>query len=144
MLYLRFAVEIEVWLVQKGIIWQIAASIVLPLGLVILNPEGTRYASNAGSVLLGFAPGIILERRWVRFRSGGSLFTQSLRFVLWAVVVAIVLVSGYFTLQNGSLTYLIGGAIGQECDIFQIFAMPGDGAPCMIWYINQCPGVVVD
>jgi ATP-dependent Lon protease len=36
--------------------------------------------------------------------------TQSLRFVLWAGVMAIVLVSGYFTLQHGSLTYLMGGA----------------------------------
>lgn len=87
MLYLRFAVKIEAWLVQKGTIWQIAASIVLPLGLIILNPEGTRYALNAGSVLLGFAPGIILERRWVRFRSGGSLLRQSLRFVVGMLVI---------------------------------------------------------
>ena len=46
------------------------------------------------------------------YRAQAKRATQSLRFVLWAVVVAIVLVSGYFTLQSGSLTYLLGGAIG--------------------------------
>jgi Lon-like ATP-dependent protease len=44
------------------------------------------------------------------YRSQARRATQSLRFVLWAGVIAIVLVSGYFAVQSGSLTSLIGGA----------------------------------
>jgi hypothetical protein len=42
---------------------------------------------TAGSVLLGFVPGMILERRRVRFHCGGSTFKRSLRFVVGMVVV---------------------------------------------------------
>jgi Lon-like ATP-dependent protease len=37
--------------------------------------------------------------------------TQSLRFVGWVVVVAILLVSLYFSVREGSATYLLGGGV---------------------------------
>jgi membrane-associated phospholipid phosphatase len=87
MLYLRFALKVEAWLVRKGIRWQLAAAIALPMGLIVLNPEGARYAMSAGGVLLGFVPGMILERRWVRFCCAGSRLTRFLRFVVGMVVL---------------------------------------------------------
>lgn len=88
MVFLRFAGSVETWLVRKAIIWQITAAIALPMVLIILRPNGAPYALSAGGVLLGFVPGIILERRWVRFRSAGNLKTRTLRF---AAGIAILL-----------------------------------------------------
>jgi membrane-associated phospholipid phosphatase len=90
MLYLWLAVKVENWLVKKGIHWQLAAAIGLPIGLIMLSPEEAAYASTAGSVLLGLAPGIILERRWVRFHCHGSLLTRSLRFGVGMVVLILL------------------------------------------------------
>ncbi|MBW2432058.1 MAG: phosphatase PAP2 family protein [Deltaproteobacteria bacterium] len=85
--YLLFASKIEAGLVKRGIHWQMAAAIGLPIGLILLSPAGARTAVTAGSVLLGFAPGMILERRRVRFDCGGSTLKRSLRFVVGMVVV---------------------------------------------------------
>jgi hypothetical protein len=85
--YLRFGPVIEAGLVKRGIRWQMAAAIGLSVGLILLSPAGARYAATAGSVLLGFTPGMILERRWVRFDCGGSILRRSLRFVVGMVVV---------------------------------------------------------
>ncbi|MGD8613236.1 MAG: phosphatase PAP2 family protein [Desulfobacterales bacterium] len=85
--YLRFAPVIESGLINKGMRWQMAAAIGLPVGLILLSPAGARYAVTAGSVLLGFAPGMILERRWIRFHCDGSKRIRLLRFVAGMVVV---------------------------------------------------------
>ena len=85
--YLRFAPVIEAGFVKRGIRWQMAAAIGLPVSLILLSPAGAHYAVTAGSVLLGFTPGMILERRWVRFDCGGSISRRSLRFVVGMVVI---------------------------------------------------------
>jgi Lon-like ATP-dependent protease len=38
--------------------------------------------------------------------------TQSLRFVGWLVTLSLLLVSGYFAIREGSVTYLGGGLLG--------------------------------
>lgn len=80
-LYLQFVLKVEVWLIQKGLIWQMGLAILLPILFICVNPKGSFNALNAASVLIGFAPGIILERRWVRFTSGGRLSKRILRFI---------------------------------------------------------------
>ena len=86
-LYLRLALKVEAWLVAKGIIWQTAVAVILPIILFWVSPQGSRYALSACGALLGFLPGIALERRWVRFRSDGSLLKRSVRFILGLVVL---------------------------------------------------------
>lgn len=86
-LYLRFALKVEAWLLAKGIIWQTAVAVILPVILFWVSPQGSRYALSACGALLGFLPGIALERRWVRFRSDGSLLKRSVRFILGLVVL---------------------------------------------------------
>ncbi|MGD2024058.1 MAG: phosphatase PAP2 family protein [Desulfobacterales bacterium] len=86
-LYLRFVLKVEAWLVAKGVIWQTAAAVILPIILFWASPQGSRYALSACGALLGFLPGIALERRWVRFRSDGSLLKRSVRFILGLVVL---------------------------------------------------------
>jgi len=46
-----------------------------------------------------------------RHRSRAHRATQSLRFVVWVVVVSLLLVSLYFSLREASATYLLGGAV---------------------------------
>lgn len=86
-LYLRFISKMEAWLIQKKLIWQMVLAIGIPILFICVNPEGAVDALKAGSVLLGFTPGIILERRWIRFCSGGTLSRRILRFILGFMVL---------------------------------------------------------
>ena len=86
-LYLRFALKVEAWLVAKGVIWQTAVAVILPILLFWASPQASRYALSACGALLGFLPGIALERRWIRFCSEGSMFKRSLRFIVGLVVL---------------------------------------------------------
>ena len=42
---------------------------------------------SAGGALLGFAAGIMLERRWIKFDSAGSPISKVLRFILGVIVL---------------------------------------------------------
>jgi undecaprenyl-diphosphatase len=86
-LYLQFVLKVEAWLIQKGLLWQIGLAVALPILFIWVNPKGSIDALNAGSVLLGFAPGIILERRWIRFCAGGGPLSRILRFIPGFVVL---------------------------------------------------------
>ncbi len=86
--YLHFAPKVESWLAQKPIYWQLAVAISLPMALILLNPKGARYSLLASSFLVGFAPGMILERRWVRFQSNGSWLKRSVRYLVGLVMLA--------------------------------------------------------
>lgn len=86
-LYLRFALKVEAWLVAKGFIWQIAMAVILPSLLFLFSPQGSRYALSACGALLGFLPGIALERRWIRFCSDGSFLKRAMRFVVGLIVL---------------------------------------------------------
>ena len=86
-LYLRLSLNVEAWLVAKGVIWQTAAAVILPILLILASPQGSRYALSAGGVLLGFLPGIALERRWIRFCSDGNFLKRSMRFVVGLIVL---------------------------------------------------------
>jgi membrane-associated phospholipid phosphatase len=86
-LYLRFAQTVETWLVVKGVIWQTAVACILPILLISVIPSGSRYALSASGTLLGFLPGIALERRWIRFCSGGNFWKRSMRFVAGLIIL---------------------------------------------------------
>ena len=85
--YLRFAIHVEAWLVQRGVVWQIAAAVLLPIVLILLNPKDSHYALAAGGVLLGFGLGVILERRWIRFCAAGSFLKKFLRYIAGLLVL---------------------------------------------------------
>ena len=85
--YLRWQPKVEIWLATKGIVWQTAAAIIVPIVLLFISPRGSRYALSACGALLGFLPGIALERRWIRFRCAGSLLKRSLRFAVGLIAL---------------------------------------------------------
>ena len=86
--YLRCEPKLETWLAAKGLVWQTAAGIILPTLLLFISPRGSRYALSACGALLGFLPGIALERRCIRFLCAGSLLKRSLRFAVGLFVLA--------------------------------------------------------
>jgi membrane-associated phospholipid phosphatase len=86
-LYLRFALNVEAWMVAKGVIWQIGAAVLLSILLILVSPSESSYALSACGALLGFLPGIALERRWIRFCSVGSFWKRSMRFVVGLIIL---------------------------------------------------------
>jgi hypothetical protein len=85
--YLELASKAEAWLVQKGVIWQFIVATILPVLFILMSPRGDLNSLNASGILLGFAPGIVLERRLIKFCSGGSLAQRTLRFVVGLIVL---------------------------------------------------------
>jgi len=85
--YLQFASKAEAWLVQKGIAWQLIMATFLPIVFILISLAGAVNSLNAAGILLGFAPGIILERRWIKFCSGGSLVRRLLRLFVGLIVI---------------------------------------------------------
>ena len=100
LLYLSLALKLEAWLVRKTACWQMALAIGVSIILIVLIPAGARYALSAGGVLLGSALGLILERRWVRFRSDGSWGKKILRFAT-GIVVLVALWAGLKVVFKG-------------------------------------------
>ncbi len=88
--YLQFASKAETWLVRKGIAWQLIVAAFLPIVFILISPAGAVNSLNAAGILLGFAPGLILERRWIKFCSGGSLVRRLLRFVVGLIVIFVI------------------------------------------------------
>jgi len=86
-LYFRFAPKVETWLIAKGFIWQISMAVILPVLLFWVSPQGSPYALSACGALMGFLPGIALERRWIRFCAEGSFLKRSMRFVVGLIVL---------------------------------------------------------
>jgi len=87
MMYLKLASKAETWLVQKGIFWQLMIAMVLPIFFILLCPRDALTSLNASSILFGFAPGVVIERRWIKFCAAGSLARRSLRLVVGLVIL---------------------------------------------------------
>ncbi|ETX06697.1 sigma 54-interacting transcriptional regulator [Candidatus Entotheonella palauensis] len=74
--------------------------------LVFPNPEAPHQPS-VRRVLAGHGQAQKAAHQTRAYRAN-----ESLRMLIWVVVVAIVLVSVYFAVRDQALTYLIGGGIG--------------------------------
>ena len=85
--YLGLAIHVEAWLVQKRVVWQLAAAVLLPGVFILINPKDSPYAISACGVLLGFGLGVILERRWIRFSTGAGLLKKFIRYVAGLLVL---------------------------------------------------------
>ncbi len=86
-LYLGPGMRVEAWLVQKGMLWQLASAVLLPGVLILVSPKGAPYALSACGVLLGFGSAIVMERRWVRFCTGTGVWKKSLCYVAGMLVL---------------------------------------------------------
>lgn len=83
------------WIARQSTPLQIVLAVVMPMLLIFLHPssmDGLYPADGAitpmGS-LVGFGVGLIMERKWVRFRVAGEWWRRALRFLLGVFVVAL-------------------------------------------------------
>jgi len=75
---------------QKGLAMRCILALVLPGAMIFFSPSGDHACISSGAALMGMSVGMILERRWVGFDTGGELWKKLLRMVLgMAVTVAI-------------------------------------------------------
>jgi len=82
--------RIDVLIARKGIALRLTFALVLTAGMILLAPSGDTGCTSSAAALMGMSVGMILERRWVGFHSGGSWWKRLLRLVLgMAVSVAI-------------------------------------------------------
>ncbi|UCF93464.1 MAG: phosphatase PAP2 family protein [Desulfobacterales bacterium] len=86
-LYIPLLPRAETWLAQKGLRWQIGAALGGPTLMLACNPGHNRYGLAIAAVLMGCACGLVLERRWVHFSSGGPWWQRGLRFLLGMTVL---------------------------------------------------------
>ena len=100
LLYLRLEPVVEAWLAQKGLGWQLCAGIFIPLFLLLLLPGNGKHGVITGATLMGMGAGFAIERRWVRFESGGLWWKRVLRFLI-GVPVLFTFWLGLRTALNG-------------------------------------------
>ena len=100
LLYLRLEPVVTAWLSKKGLAWQLYAGLFVPLLLVLLVPGNRKFGVIIGATLMGMGVGFALERRWVRFESGGLWWKRVLRFLVGVPVL--------FTLWLGLRTAFYG------------------------------------
>jgi len=86
-LFLWSAPRLEVWLVEKGLVWQLLISLLGPLILLLLNSSGDKDVLSTASVLLGVCSGFALERRYVRFSCEGPWWKRTLRYLVGVSVL---------------------------------------------------------
>jgi len=83
------------WLSGQKTVTQVVLAIVVPVVLIFLHPSGVdgsypaEKAITPMSALAGFGLGMIMERRWVRFRADGRWWKRVLRFLLGMAIAAV-------------------------------------------------------
>jgi hypothetical protein len=87
LLYLRLEPVVETWLAQKGLGWQLCARIFIPLLLVLIVPGNGKPGVIIGATLFVVGAGFAIERRWVRFESGGLWWKRLLRLLIGVPVL---------------------------------------------------------
>ena len=100
LLYLRFQPAVEAWLAARNLGIQLAASLALPSLILLLSPHIEAYQIKTAAALMGMGVGFVLERRWVRFDSGGSAGKRALRF-LSGIGVMVVFREGLGSFETG-------------------------------------------
>jgi membrane-associated phospholipid phosphatase len=94
-LYIWLEPPIARWLSGQQTAVQVVLAVGVPVVLIFLHPSDMNglYPAEGAitpmSALVGFGVGMIMERKWVRFRADGEWWRRILRFVLGMAIAAI-------------------------------------------------------
>ena len=131
--FIWLAPLMESWLVGAELGRQIGIALILPAILILLSPSADPNCLTAGSTLLGFCCGVVLERRWVGFKTGGIWWKQVLRYLIGLIILVCVwlgLKIAFKGLQPDSVFRVIRySAVGLWCSI---------GAPWLFVRLKLC------
>jgi membrane-associated phospholipid phosphatase len=95
------------WIAGQKTAVQVVLAVGGPVLLIFLHPSNMEglYPAEAAitpmSAMVGFGLGLIMERRWVRFRVDGTWWRRGLRFVVGLLLVAIFYVGLKLILPEG-------------------------------------------
>jgi membrane-associated phospholipid phosphatase len=90
LLFLWLEPRAEAWLARKGVGWQLGLAIVVPLVLLLALPSADEISVTSLGMLMGALIGFAIERRWVRFESGGAWLTMVGRYLVGVLVVLVL------------------------------------------------------
>jgi len=99
-LYLRFQPAVEAWLAARNTGSQLAVALAFPSLILLLSPHIEAYQIKTAAALMGMGVGFVLERRWVRFDSGGSGWKRALRF-LFGILIMFAFREGLGSFETG-------------------------------------------
>lgn len=94
-IYILLETPVARWLSEQGTAIKVILGVGVPVLLIFLHPSDmnglypAEEALTRASPLAGFCLGLIMERKWVRFRSDGAWGKRVLRFLLGIVVAAV-------------------------------------------------------
>lgn len=94
-IYILLEAPVARWLSERGTAIQVILAVGVPVLLIFAHPSDmnglypTDGAITPASALAGFGLGLIMERKWVRFRSDGTWVKRVLRFLLGLAVTAV-------------------------------------------------------
>lgn len=100
-LYLRFQPAVEDWLAGRNTGIQLVAALALPSLILLLSPHIEAYQIKTAAALMGMGVGFVLERRWVRFDSGGPAGKRALRLLV-GILIMVVFRVGLGSFETGA------------------------------------------
>ena len=119
--FIWLAPLVESRLSSAGFSRQIGIAAIIPAILILLSPIADLNCLTAGSTLMGFCCGVVLERRWVGFKTGGIWWKQIVRYlagILILVGVWLGLKLGFQDLEPESVFRVIRySVVGLWCSL---------------------------
>ena len=106
-LYIWLEPPVARWLSGQQTAVQVVLAVGVPVVLIFLHPADMKglYPAEGSitplSALAGFGVGIIMERRWVRFRADGAWWKRVVRFLVGMAITGIFYLGPHVLLPEG-------------------------------------------
>jgi membrane-associated phospholipid phosphatase len=129
--FILLAPRLELRLSTAGPGRQLSIACVFPAILILLSPFADSTCITAGSTLMGFCCGVVLERRWVGFKTSGIWWKKGIRYLVGLFILVCLwlgLKIGFQGLEPESVFRVIRyTAVGLWCSL---------GAPRLFVLLN--------
>jgi membrane-associated phospholipid phosphatase len=87
LIYIKYGQLLEEWIIKKGIVFQLACAVILPLMLIIIIPGNDKLGITVAATLMGMSAGFALEREYVGFESFGKWWKRLVRYLIGIVIL---------------------------------------------------------